>query len=405
MQDTCDLILLQHGISPVNVGVSSYFASVIDMIESKFAGRHYILKLLSGNSKVRGTSDGIYVGGLRTANEICDIITDIRIDEPSTQIRYHFIGHSLGGLYLRIAIYILFKRNIFMTPLNIPFNFITLETPHLGVMKPTGKTELYNTCYDYISKTIFVGATINDLTFTDRPYPPYDPSNLEELPLLHRMVTDEYLNCLRSFKHLTLIQNIGFSIQVPYISAAIDRGIPYNRKALEGDYLVDSYNFSEDYTDILRDCVRDYVIQDINVIDGLVLCNEDGCKVYDDIVTKLNTLPWRRINVHYPTKSLSVHNYLIGYRLRNLTKKIFENPTYVDQWLNVFGEMLLRDINIDDGTFVNTDNNTNTIIVNDDTNIHNDIQLSVNHTNDAIANSNQNIDQLMDELVVLEELE
>ena len=69
------------------------------------------------NAPFRGTNDGIDLGGLRIANELCALFEKRYAAGP---YRLHFIGHSLGGLYLRAAFFYLHRRGFF-TPARIPF--------------------------------------------------------------------------------------------------------------------------------------------------------------------------------------------------------------------------------------------------------------------------------------------
>ncbi|GLE03185.1 hypothetical protein PINS_up012064 [Pythium insidiosum] len=75
------------------------------------------------------TYDGIDAGGERLADEI----TALAARMPRLA-RFSIVGHSLGGLYARYCIGVLFSRGFFDAV--EPMNFITLATPHMGIRRP-----------------------------------------------------------------------------------------------------------------------------------------------------------------------------------------------------------------------------------------------------------------------------
>ncbi|ELP93039.1 hypothetical protein EIN_052540 [Entamoeba invadens IP1] len=351
---TIDMIFLVHGLSNIEINAQEQWINFSTPLEKKL-GSDCVIKYVKANSNK--TTDGIVVGGLRVANEVCQEMKDEKESRTGCTFRIHLIGHSLGGLYLRQAIPLLVKRGVFNSTC-IPFSFLTLETPHLGVKKPDNNGG-FDDIFKTVSNSMFSGQTINELQLTDRPYPPYDPKFVDEFPLLFRMVEDEYINALKIFKHLTLIQNIKFSFQVPYVSAALDRAIPYDREFYKDKYFVDGFDFAKDYTDIIDGCEKKYILQPQQ--GEVIEEKKDGCVIYEKMVEKLNQLPWRRVNVNFRTKSPDVHQFLIGQFLR---KKIFKNwgNDDVDNFIKTVAELIERDVEIDNGKLVKPNIEGDTLI-------------------------------------------
>ena len=338
-----DFIFLQHGFSVATVNVKEHWGAFGTSLKKEL-GENCIIKCCNANSVKGKTFDGFYAGALRLANEICEELKEAKKQRGEEKYRLHFIGHSMGGIYFRIAIYILNRRKLFDDPNYIPFSYVSLEAPHLGVKKPAGNG-IFDTLYSGITQTFWNGQSVNDLALNDRPYPPYDEKCVDELPILMRICEDDYLDVLRKFKHLTLVQNIRFSYQCPYVSAAIDRALPYTRDHMKDLYLVEAFDFDEKYSDILSGCTNHYELQPEKgeVFEERV----DGCVIYERIVSKLNTLPWRRMNVHFRTKSADAHLFIMGDMYRNKMFKNWRNDD-TDVYLKQISQIFKRDIELDD---------------------------------------------------------
>ena len=348
-----DYFFLQHGLSVVTVDCKQQWGPFVDSLK-KSLGTNYIIKYCESNAPKGKTCDGAEIGSLRLANEICEDLKDTQTKRGTEEkYRLHFIGHSMGGIFMRIAVYILFKRGIFDNPNYIPFSYVSLEAPHCGVRKPND-SGVFDSIYKNLSGVLFDGQTIVDLTLNDRPYPPYDPTCLDEIPLMLRICEDEYIDVLRKFKHLTLVQNIRFSFQVPYVSAAIDRALPYSRELMKDNFLMEAFDFDEKYRDIIDNCDKHYELQPEKgeIFEERV----DGCVVHERIISQLNTLPWRRINVHFRTKSADAHLFIMGDMRRSKLFKNWRNED-TDLYLADLCGLIKRDIDIDNGVFVETEKN------------------------------------------------
>ncbi|ELP90472.1 hypothetical protein EIN_018210 [Entamoeba invadens IP1] len=342
-----DYFFLVHGLSTSEVNVKEHWQYFVAPLRD-LLGTNYIIKYCKANAARGCTSDGLQVGALRLANEICLDLKDTHDKRGDEKYRFHFIGHSVGGLYIRLALPILLRRGIFNNPNYTLFNYISIEAPHAGIKKPENNGA-FDTLFSSITGALYEGQTLNDLNLADRPYPPYDPTDLNEQPLLVQMVLDNSLDCLKRFAHLTLIQNIKFSMACPYVTGALDRAIPYDREFLKDKYLLDAYGYTKEYLDVLDNCTREYKLQSDR---GEVFEEKvDGCVVIDNIINKMNELPWRRLNVNFRTKSTDLHYFLIGLLSR---KKIFKQwgCEDVDTYLYTLARVIKRDIDIVQGSSI-----------------------------------------------------
>uniref|UniRef100_A0ACD5XWE3 Uncharacterized protein n=1 Tax=Avena sativa TaxID=4498 RepID=A0ACD5XWE3_AVESA len=189
------------------------------------------------------TFEGIDVAGRRLAKEALDVV------QKRTGLRkISIIAHSLGGLFARYAISILYSSQAKETesggsvmPTNggseiskrtsglgviaglEPINFITLATPHLGVR---GKNQLpFLQGLSILEKLaaplapFIVGRTGAQLFLTDG-----EPS---KPPLLLLMTSDhedkKFISALAAFKNRTLYANVSYDHMVGWKTSSIRR--------------------------------------------------------------------------------------------------------------------------------------------------------------------------------------
>lgn len=209
-------------------------------------GCKYLIFASAVNSYL-STLNGIDAAGQRLAEEIGIIAKRT----PSLK-RISILGHSLGGLFARYAIAILYASGVGKPPQTgyapvdeesespgavksgngsqkptiaglEPINFITLASPHLGVR---GRQQLpFLLGLPVLEKLaaplapFFVGSTGRQLFLTDGK--PSDP------PLLLRMATDcdegPFLSALGAFQVRTLYANVNYDHMVGWRTASIRR--------------------------------------------------------------------------------------------------------------------------------------------------------------------------------------
>ncbi|XP_048230446.1 uncharacterized protein LOC8259234 isoform X2 [Ricinus communis] len=218
------LLVLVHGI----------LASPSDWIYveaelKKRLGRNFLIYASACNTYTK-TFSGIDGAGKRLAEEVMQIV-----EKTDSLKKISFLAHSLGGLFARYAIAVLYSENALSsgqsndvadsTVSNVeaassarrgtiagldPINFVTLATPHLGVR---GKKQLpFLLGIPILEKLappiapIFTGRTGSQLFLTDgKPNKP---------PLLLRMASDcedgPFLSALGVFRCRILYANVSY---------------------------------------------------------------------------------------------------------------------------------------------------------------------------------------------------
>ncbi|KAF1330396.1 putative alpha/beta hydrolase, partial [Globisporangium splendens] len=119
------LVVLVHGLH----GSDQDFANFQKLLVEHFAKESvYVHSATSNAATFFQTYDGIDTGGERLAQEIQDLASQM----PQLA-RFSVLGHSLGGLYSRYAIGILFARGFFVDvePMTLSMNsFVARSTEH-----------------------------------------------------------------------------------------------------------------------------------------------------------------------------------------------------------------------------------------------------------------------------------
>ncbi|KAE7995839.1 hypothetical protein FH972_000604 [Carpinus fangiana] len=245
------LLVLVHGI----------LASPSDWIYveaelKKRLGRNFLIYASSSNTYTK-TFYGIEGAGKRLADEVMQVV-----QKTQSLKKISFLAHSLGGLFARYALAVLY------TPLGLssgepddpasstvensqttcssrrgmiaglePINFITLATPHLGVRGRKQLPFLFGV--PILEKLapplapIIVGRTGSQLFLTDgRP---------ERPPLLLRMASDcedgKFISALGGFQCRILYANVSYDHMVGWRTSSIRRESELSkppRRSLDG---------------------------------------------------------------------------------------------------------------------------------------------------------------------------
>ncbi|KAL5200055.1 hypothetical protein ABZP36_021258 [Zizania latifolia] len=232
------LLILVHGImaSPSDW---TYGEAVL----KRRLGDNFFIYASSSNIYTK-TFDGIDVAGRRLANEVLDVILKI-----AGLRKISFLAHSLGGLFARYAISILYsmetkgagqcgaciapttggsQKSECTSGLGAiaglePISFITLATPHLGVR---GKNQLpFLQGLSILEKLaaplapLVVGRTGAQLFLIDG-----EPS---KAPLLLQMSSDHedtnFISALVAFKNRILYKNVSYDHMVGWRTSSIRR--------------------------------------------------------------------------------------------------------------------------------------------------------------------------------------
>ncbi|KAG5155120.1 hypothetical protein JHK82_013089 [Glycine max] len=235
--DPDHLLVLVHGILG-STGDWTYAEAEL----KKRLGKNFLIYVSSSNTYTK-TFSGIDEAGKRLADEVLQVVK-----KTKNLKRISFLAHSLGGLFARYAIAVLYSLDTYSRdqPGNLansvtgnsqgtslsrggmiaglePINFITLATPHLGVR---GKKQLpFLLGVPILEKLaapiapFFVGQTGSQLFLTDgKPDKP---------PLLLRMASDsddgKFLSALGAF-----------TCRIIYANVSYDRILSPPRKSLDG---------------------------------------------------------------------------------------------------------------------------------------------------------------------------
>ncbi|XP_012830460.1 PREDICTED: uncharacterized protein LOC105951551 [Erythranthe guttata] len=210
------LLVLVHGIlaSPSDW---TYFESEL----KRRLGKKFLIYASSCNMYTK-TFTGIDGAGKRLADEVVQVVK-----KTESLKKISFLAHSLGGLFARNAISVLYSPNVSANKGLIAgleaINFITLATPHLGVR---GNRQLpFLLGVSFLEKLaapiapVFTGRTGSQLFLTDgKPNKP---------PLLLRMASDcedgKFISALGAFKCRVLYANVSYDHMVGWRTSSIRR--------------------------------------------------------------------------------------------------------------------------------------------------------------------------------------
>ncbi|XP_020236463.1 uncharacterized protein LOC109816022 [Cajanus cajan] len=249
--DPDHLLVLVHGILASTADWTYAEAEL-----KRRLGKNFLIYVSSSNTYTK-TFTGIDGAGKRLADEVLQVVKKTR-----SLKKISFLSHSLGGLFARYAIAVLYSPDAYsrdqtsdlaisMTENSLgtsfsrggmiaglePINFITLATPHLGVR---GKNQLpFLLGVSILEKLaapiapFFVGQTGSQLFLTDgKPDKP---------PLLLRMASDcedgKFLSALGAFRCRMIYANVSYDHMVGWRTSSIRRETELSkppRQSLDG---------------------------------------------------------------------------------------------------------------------------------------------------------------------------
>jgi len=182
-----------------------------------------VVHLARCNSGILMTFDGIRQGGSRLACEIRGLIKR----HPRLK-RISLVGNSLGGLYCRYAVGLLFDERTGKLEGLSPHKFLTTATPHLGVGE-YGYLSVIPGPLQSLGAYTIMGQTIRELLLKDKNSNSNDGSSL---PLLAEMAgldfepgpntaqdTLPFLDGLRAFEERCAYANVANDFLVAYRTA------------------------------------------------------------------------------------------------------------------------------------------------------------------------------------------
>ncbi|KAF5393582.1 hypothetical protein D9757_000390 [Collybiopsis confluens] len=211
--DSVHLLVLVHGMW----GHTGHLAQMARAVKEERPEFHV---LLAKANEEDSTYDGIDWGGERVAKEIVDEISHLR-SEGKVVRQFSMTGYSLGGLVSRYVAGVLFQRGFFSPDspdYMIPVNFLTIATPHLGLIK-----------YDTLLSSITHKLGPRFLSRTGEQFYCVDKWGKTGRPILDIMSDPSmiFYQALTAFKVVKVYANAIRDLTVPYVTAAIETEDPF----------------------------------------------------------------------------------------------------------------------------------------------------------------------------------
>jgi len=220
------------------------------------------------------------------------------------------IGHSLGGLYMRYALGLLYKAHFFHEkdgPI-IPFEYMSISTPHLGSRRPAECSDIIAWILKYlmVASVMSQVQTMKDLTLEDDP----------EHPVLLEMSepNSPYYKALRLFI-CTAISTTHYDKIVPFPSSAILLRHPFPPPEGNTFLVAGASGFHSLQEEELRQhsdpthflCKRTLSTEALDQMEHLqendldFIVDVDGLvELQPALYENLRSLPWRRIHIQFP---------------------------------------------------------------------------------------------------------
>lgn len=196
------LVVLSHGI----MGTGEDLGYLANLLEQSGCS---VLSSVS-NEKLKSLT-GLKTGGENLASEILNCVANNR-----NLKRLSVVGNSLGGLYTRYAMKLLFNDSDKTIGGLKPNRFMSIATPHLGVQNWTFVDDFGYTAPMFVKRLVS-----RSMLSTGRDIFSMEDKNIEEETLLFKMATNEaFLSPLRCFLDRRLYANLNRDFVVPLGTAA-----------------------------------------------------------------------------------------------------------------------------------------------------------------------------------------
>lgn len=247
------LVVLVHGLE----GKASDFDFITERIKAQ---SDRALLCLAPTCNQGSTNDGIQQGATRIYTWLLEIIQNIEFT-----CELSFICHSLGGLYTRYLIGMLFQNNMIPSRM-VPKNYISIATPHLGSRQLTRL--LPQSLLSSLMKAFPL--TIQELMLQD--------NHSDGKPLLLILATDPHFITGLCMFRLIAYANVANDPSVQYSTSAIRRRNPFKHLELPKNAMI--------------------INENDKLVDGLVDLNRASLEMFvEEMVSNLERLPWVRFAV------------------------------------------------------------------------------------------------------------
>lgn len=240
---------------------------------------------------------GIEKGGNLLAEEV------LRICKQNKQLRrVSFVGNSLGGLYARYAIRVLYDSSLGYIAGLQPQNFVTIATPHLGVRNFT-YLEVPDSLKVLVSSLLF--NTGKDLFQTDA-------EGIETL-LYNMAAKSEFITPLEAFQARRMYANLDNDFVVPLGTAACMR--PSHVQKLRSK-LSKKYGIVASFSSVRQPR-------------GTECIHIGGDDLLDQMIESLDRCGWEKIIVNFQGVLPFAHNKICA---------LSRNPQFITQTVLGFSE-------------------------------------------------------------------
>jgi len=239
------------------------------------------------NSTFGGTYDGIEPGAVRIWKSVMQVLRN----EENNIKAISIVGHSLGGLYGRFLLRLLDDCFVFDS-VEARF-FVSLASPHMSIRRPL--TGPFNLVFHHAAKSIC--RTTRELSLEDNG----------ASPILYRMTEKSFTSVLLKFKRRILYSNVLNDFQVPFPTASISLGNPYNR---DKNLLTRSTKYT-DLTEWSLNNVEQRLHHDLEDLELFAKRDPQG-RLLRAMFVRLNEISWERYDAVFST--VFAHEQIINKR-------------------------------------------------------------------------------------------
>jgi Putative serine esterase (DUF676) len=274
------LVVLSHGI----MGTGEDLGYLANLLEQSGCS---VLTSVS-NEKLKSLG-GLKTGGENLASEILKCVANNR-----NLKRLSVVGNSLGGLYTRYAMKLLFNASDKTIGGLKPNRFMSIATPHLGVQNWTFVDDFGFTAPMFVKRLVS-----RSMLSTGRDIFSMEDKNIEEETLLFKMATNEaYLSPLRCFSDRRLYANLNRDFVVPLGTAAfMDKASVDNLRKV--------HNGESGIVTVLK--IPATSPNTLISTDENGNCREEE-ESTDTMIGRLNDLGWDKVIVNFPGVLPIAHN-------------------------------------------------------------------------------------------------
>eukprot|EP01083_Nonionella_stella_P158713 516895_1 len=276
----CHLFVLSHGLNDSPSGLAYLAKRLIHNLQrpsdSHSCDHHeHSIVVLNLDVNVGQTKGGIHSGGVRAKKEIAKYLSE----NPCIKL-VSAIGHSLGGMYLRVAFGELLGSKV-MDGIHL-VNYVSFASPHLGSLD---FRRLFGTPLANFGVTSWARQTGREMMLKDTN------------PFLLRMTKGKYLDALEAFAKRIAVANIANDTSVSFRSATMLRENFYKAYKSQFKSRLPALAYNSRILDRAR-VLADMVQSDRYYTENFPKANtkNEDLKLEQQMIENLNKLEWNRVD-------------------------------------------------------------------------------------------------------------